>query len=1039
MRHQTRRHVRKQKRRRRQPHNCHQRHSPDSSKRHSLTGIQRVPAYIGLFFAFIALYIDIYASRSGRRKPYYERVVWELRTVGIPINRHTLIVAQILVDSKITSPRRLRAMAEYGILHGKAAKNLPRWILRNMALDLRTVYDHGYRGYLADAAVVRVDVFKNYVFRRGVRYAALEITVSGNIPEGYSEAAADVLRSVTRGVLVNVLCLVITGCVLACTSYLSIDSAWCSTHITHLYTWLKSLGAYGTEAGVLLGLGIQQVKTDAETEQHGNTDAEAGEIDDCEPDVISLGFKSTDFDYVSQRIDTVADCSDPDILEQFVQDPERLEAYVKQRLSGQFTVSQDADNRDVIPLDEAIKILTATAVTGAGLLEGLTDTKIALDTANGMDHQTSSIPSGADKFGPNGRQTWGGFIGKDKKVNCSGGKLALDADGSLASSPDDAEEFEDPFLAMLHDPEKSVSYLLELQNTEKAPSSKGRMRLPSEEEAKYHLELHYPEKCDACSHRPHCEGLKKATSCGTYNNVRPEIVIHVDKHKAMKAQCPVSGEMLYGKLPDGHNSGKGYDDIIVANAIHATLCGNASRRNAARIMSAVFGINIGKSSIDNWVRRMADCLRSDGTIEGIKNSLLGEYVLCLDETGRSVNGRLEWIHAVRSPLFMYFHIHKRRGYEGISAEDWLTWYEGYVSHDFWKPYYRLSNVEGHVLCCIHLLRELFGIVSFIDDDFEWAAGMMTLLISAKTLRNEYAEAGKTEFEPYLVETILALYDEYVNMGLAIHPEKTGKVRALLNRLRDHKDEYTRWITDHTIPFTNNLAEQAIRALVIQEKTSGAFRSEDMPEDWMVCMSYIGTCILHKIPAIDAIMAALQHRSAQLLFPEGAPEMPEGSRKLKEEAEEKRRQEAAAAAANAEKKPAANTDDASAAPAATDGEKTAANTDDASAAPAATDGEKTTTNTDDASAAPAATNGKKTTNTDAASAAPADAGTPRKRGRGRPPGSKNKKTLEREAAAANGTETSATNTNTANKTPTDAGIPQKRGRGRPPGSKNKKTL
>lgn len=50
------------------------------------------------------------------------------------------------------------------------------------------------------------------------------------------------------------------------------------------------------------------------------------------------------------------------------------------------------------------------------------------------------------------------------------------------------------------------------------------------------------------------------------------------------------------------------------------------------------------------------------------------------------------------------------------------------------------------------------------------------------------------------------------------------------------------------------------------------------------------------------------------------------------------------------------------------------------------------------------------------------GTPRKRGRGRPPGSKNKKTLEREAAEA-----------------AASIVHVKRSPGRPPGSKNKKTL
>ena len=58
--------------------------------------------------------------------------------------------------------------------------------------------------------------------------------------------------------------------------------------------------------------------------------------------------------------------------------------------------------------------------------------------------------------------------------------------------------------------------------------------------------------------------------------------------------------------------------------------------------------------------------------------------------------------------------------------------------------------------------------------------------------------------------------------------------------------------------------------------------------------------------------------------------------------------------------------------------------------------------------------------------------PAKRGRGRPPGSKNKKTLEREQQAAG---TTSSDTGGAD----ESTPPAKRGRGRPPGSKNKKTL
>ena len=74
--------------------------------------------------------------------------------------------------------------------------------------------------------------------------------------------------------------------------------------------------------------------------------------------------------------------------------------------------------------------------------------------------------------------------------------------------------------------------------------------------------------------------------------------------------------------------------------------------------------------------------------------------------------------------------------------------------------------------------------------------------------------------------------------------------------------------------------------------------------------------------------------------------------------------------------------------------------------------------------PKGSKNKKTLEREKASSETMTSTIPQKRGRGRPKGSKNKKTLEREKASAEAV---------------DSTIPQKRGRGRPKGSKNKKTL
>jgi hypothetical protein len=47
---------------------------------------------------------------------------------------------------------------------------------------------------------------------------------------------------------------------------------------------------------------------------------------------------------------------------------------------------------------------------------------------------------------------------------------------------------------------------------------------------------------------------------------------------------------------------------------------------------------------------------------------------------------------------------------------------------------------------------------------------------------------------------------------------------LIDRLRDYADDVWRFATDHHVPFSNNVAEQAVRMPKVKQKISGSFRT-----------------------------------------------------------------------------------------------------------------------------------------------------------------------------------------------------------------------
>jgi transposase len=63
---------------------------------------------------------------------------------------------------------------------------------------------------------------------------------------------------------------------------------------------------------------------------------------------------------------------------------------------------------------------------------------------------------------------------------------------------------------------------------------------------------------------------------------------------------------------------------------------------------------------------------------------------------------------------------------------------------------------------------------------------------------------------------------------------------LLLRLQRFKDDVLRFLVDFEVPFTNNLAEQALRMMKVKMKISGGFRTPEGAQAFAALRSVIAT-------------------------------------------------------------------------------------------------------------------------------------------------------------------------------------------------------
>jgi len=127
-----------------------------------------------------------------------------------------------------------------------------------------------------------------------------------------------------------------------------------------------------------------------------------------------------------------------------------------------------------------------------------------------------------------------------------------------------------------------------------------------------------------------------------------------------------------------------------------------------------------------------------------------------------------------------------------------------------------------------------------------------------------------------ISPLRALYWDIIAAGEAAHPRappsgKRGRTRPskavnLLHRLRRYADD-VRFMTDSGVPFTNTLAEQAVRMSKVTQKVSGCFRTRVGARAFCTIPSHLDTLRKQGIHPFRALTQTFQGKVPQPRFVE----------------------------------------------------------------------------------------------------------------------------------------------------------------------------
>lgn len=266
-------------------------------------------------------------------------------------------------------------------------------------------------------------------------------------------------------------------------------------------------------------------------------------------------------------------------------------------------------------------------------------------------------------------------------------------------------------------------------------------------------------------------------------------------------------------------------------------------------------IDLSPGTVINWSAEFYT--KSQDARDKIIEEIIENKVVHVDETGWKIDGKNAWMHVLCTRNGAYFQCTKKRCDDYVGPLKILENYEGYLVHDHFKPYYRLTK-SAHCECNCHILRYLRA--GLVFDENLGCAKLMDLFKQMNAHKKRLLEEGITKMEDakrkgyeerylrIIEDTLREYYEKYPNIKRKYVPNYI----KTMERLKVYKREHLRFIEDFTVPFENNRAELQMRPTKTKKKVSGQSINITTANYFAAIHTINQTCILQNQNTLQMI-------------------------------------------------------------------------------------------------------------------------------------------------------------------------------------------
>jgi transposase len=246
---------------------------------------------------------------------------------------------------------------------------------------------------------------------------------------------------------------------------------------------------------------------------------------------------------------------------------------------------------------------------------------------------------------------------------------------------------------------------------------------------------------------------------------------------------------------------------------------HASFSTIRTFLRDVVGVTISRGQLSKILGKVSEALAKP--YEELAVLLPGEASLNVDETGHHDNGQLWWTWCFRAELYTLFHIDPHRSAD-VLMDKLGQEFAGVLGCDYFSAYRRYRKECDVTLqfCLAHLIRDVKFLTTLPDPrDRRYGEELRAALKGLFRIYHRRDELDEEQFQSYVSYAKSAV----MRVGLSGPDTKHGQ--NMVKRFREHGEAYFTFITQSGIEPTNNVAEQAIRFVVIDRHITQGTRSE----------------------------------------------------------------------------------------------------------------------------------------------------------------------------------------------------------------------